>query len=188
MNNKHRRWSRILPAIVSLLIAGVIGKSICAHKNTGKHPLTKSDSVVFPYRTIMDSNQNLVAYELHQRAGQGEDQQYTEYCAIIRTIDPLKDDYKTYCKSVVSDIIKTGGTDKIVVYIYDSSEAYALYEVDVLTRFRLLTEQESDLVDRHLIATFYGNRPDYYEDNSKYTLSYYEYANNGHSEHESYMP
>jgi len=139
-----------------------------------------------PYRIINNpgDEQNLYAYELHKRKVPQDE--LTEFCAVIRNQDPAKDDYKAYCKSVIADIVKTSGTDRLIVYIYDSNEAYELYETKFLQRFHNLDTTESDLVAEHLVATYIGERDNYY--GTHHQLSFYEDAHNGHSERETYWP
>ena len=141
-----------------------------------------------PYRTINTAidSQDLYAYELHKRIVMQDD--LPEFCAIIRKVDPTKDDYRNYCRLVVSDIVKTAHTDTLIVYIYDSNEAYELYETKFLRQYQNLDTTESNIVNEHFIATYTGKRDFSWDYDACNQLSYYENAHNGKTAREMYMP
>lgn len=169
--------------LISIALIFVFGK-LHLKKNKVDAPAKKDDSDL-PYRTIntLDSSR-LIAYEFHKSEGDGG--RFLACSAIIRNIDPARDDYKTWCRSIIADIIKTSGTDKIEVCIYDNYEAYLLSEVKAGQHFEPLTKGESDTVDRHTVATYYGDIDDYYENG--HTLRFYSEAHNHYTETEVYEP
>ena len=191
-NSNGRRYPNVVLALVFLLLAGA-GAFIRPHlANTGHKPDDKdkpgNNAVAFPYHTITTAvdSQDLYAYELHKRVAMQDE--LPEYCAVIRQVDPAKDDYKTYCKLVISDIIKTTGTDKLVVYIYDSNEAYELYETKFLQHYTNLDTVEMNTVNEHSIATYTGKREFCWDYSENYLLSYYGSAHNGRTGQEAYQP
>ncbi len=162
----------------------------CGNGNVKEKKLIKvSDTVKveFPYRTINapDSNSYLIAYEFH--TGNSDDSRYLECSAVIKSIDPTKDDYKTICRSVVADIIKTTGTDNIAIYIYDNYEAYTLAELKYGQQFKVLNKTETDTVELHRVADYYGKMRES-ESQDNHTLRFYSQANNRFTEKEVYEP
>ena len=154
-------------------------------KGAGRISPADDKAVAQPYRIISAADtQELFAYELHKKRLTQYD--YTEYCAVIRNIDPAKDDYKAYCRSVVADIIKTEGNNRIWVTIYDSNEAYDLYEVRFSQQYQNLDTAQSGIVEKHHVATYVGNSDSDY--GTHHQLSYYEDAKNGLAQHETYQP
>ena len=186
-NNRRQKkqdplWVEAL--ILSLIVT--IGAFIGKPREAAKTEI--DDKVVeFPFRTVNNADtQTLYAYELHKRKATQDE--LPEFCAIIKNVDPSKDDYKTYCRSVIADIVKTEGTDKLLVYIYDSNEAYELYENKFLLHYNNLDTNEIDIVDKHLVASYIGNRNVGFDYAVTHKLAYYENAHNSHTESETYQP
>lgn len=172
----------VLICLALLVAAALVRAPLFKVKNTD------STAVVQPFRTLRPAvdSQELYAYELHKRKVAQDE--LPEYCAIIRKVDPAKDDYKAYCRLVVSDIVHSVGNDKIVIYIYDSNEAYELYETKFLEHYTNLDIAEQNTVDEHLVATYTGMRAWGEDYSATHQLSYYENARNGKAEHEIYKP
>lgn len=185
-NSRQKKQNPLwVEALVLLLIVFAATFAVRSGSHAQHEPDDKA--IVFPFRTVNNPDtQTLYAYELHKRRVAQDE--LPELCAIIKNVDPAKDDYKTYCKLVVNDIVRTSGTDKLVVYIYDSNEAYELYENKFLYQYKNLDTNESSLVDRHLIATYTGSRNNSYDYYTGPQLAYYENAHNGRNESETYQP
>jgi hypothetical protein len=96
-------------------------------------------------------------------------------------IDPIKDNYKCYCRDIVNDVIQKSGSDKIVVNIYDSYEACKLSEAAGMD-YKVLRKEEEKLANEHRVATYYFRRG--YKRDETYQLSYYPDAGNGLREEE----
>ncbi len=149
-----------------------------------KHHPDKTDEVM-PYRTInaMDGSNTLIAYEFHVR---NEDGRTPECSAIIKKVDPSRDDYKTFCRSVVADIVKTMGTDRISISIYDDYEAYDLSEVKSAQQFKILNNNELDSVSKHTVAVYTGDT--YCDRGNGHFLYFYAEAKNKYTEQEVVDP
>jgi hypothetical protein len=150
-------------------------------------PKANTDSVAFPYRTVnaLDTSRDLIAYEFHERRCR-DCYQYLACSAIIKNIDPAKDNYKTVCKSIIADVVRTTSTDRIELTIYDNYEAYELGELKYAQKYMVLSSSENDTVNRHTIATYLGDPNDNY--NTNHTLYFYPEAKNRFTEHELYEP
>jgi hypothetical protein len=147
--------------ILTLLIAGFFW--IKEKKNQKKikdklnMKLTRAE-VALPYRTINapDSDDlfsyKLVANEFYKDL---DGMPYQEFSAILKTVDLSKDDYKTYCTTVIKDILKTTPTGNVTVYLYDDYDAYQSSELNVSPEFKALSVKEKDSMDRHTIAAYY---------------------------------
>src|ERR1039457_1560278 len=85
-----------------------------------------------------------INYELHIRKDGGD----TYYSAIIRPINPAKDDYKAYCRYIVKDILKKGIIKEIVIYIFDNKKAYELSKSHENDNTDNLTYAKADKWDR----------------------------------------
>lgn len=145
---------------------------------------TGSEKVLFPYRTISiaQNSDSLLAYELrYESSNYGR---YTEYEAVIRNINPAKDDYKMYCKEVIRDIKKTTGKERIGVSIYDSYEAFYLNHSE-LKKKRFIDTSEAKFIAQHTVATYHGDID--YSGDCNCSLIYYPDAANGHYKKESFI-
>lgn len=92
------------------------------------------------------------------------------YDVCIKEINPSKDDYKAYCRFIVSDLAKKNGTNKMVVAIYDSKKAQQLYGVNYQQKHQILDKNDKGIVSQHMVGLYAGGLdgdPDTYE------LSYY---------------
>lgn len=112
------------------------------------------------------------------------------YSAVIRHINPSKDDYKAYCRYIVRDIIKHNGNDNLMILIYDDLKAChyeeAPYEEGdsyIMPNAATIRAQEK-YINKHEIGSYSGYVP--VEGASNYELSYYEDANNKYTETENY--
>ena len=149
-----------------------------------------------PYRVItsLDSSQHLIAYEFHSDDSADADYgsicvRYPKFSAIIKNTNPAKDDYKNNCRSIISDIIKTTGTPTLEVNIYDDYQAYQVSESGNTMEFMSISKSEMDSLQKHIVATYYGEiYGDYEEYGENYILSYYPQTNGHYTEQEKYDP
>jgi len=91
----YRRMKRLLPILIIIVcivsLVPVFRKNVVGNRN-GADTIAKT-AAVLPYRVIKasDSSQELIGYELFENAIDG----YTRcFSAIVRSIDPSRDDYK----------------------------------------------------------------------------------------------
>lgn len=140
---------------------------------------------LFQYKTIAlpDSTNQLLGYEFH--AWKGDYGLDYSCCAIIKKIDPAKDNYKLYSRAIVADIISAIGTSDIDVTIYDDYQAYVLAELNSGKQFKLLTRVEEDSINDHTVATYHA-RSGGWCDNT-HMLSFYTQAGNNYTENEPYQ-
>ena len=183
--NGRKKSKYALPVVLLIMAALLIVQNIRPKKViTANEPGRKKDSLR-PYRVISSINdsQQLMSYIFHQSA---DDEMNCKECsAVIRAIDPAKDDYKTYCKSVINDIVKTMGTDHIEITLYDDDKAYELLEIQSAQQMEMLTDVDFDSVSQHVVATYYGARGDYVDN---HLLHYYPQAGNRYTAQEIYFP
>jgi len=186
-------------AVLILLLFCVFGMRMYGKKGKPKtedSSTSNKKEIHYPYRVItaIDSSQHLIAYELHKNDSEDADygaicSKYPKYSAIIKNVNPEKDDYKTNCRSVISDIIKTTGTATLEINIYDDYQSYSLNEEEGTLQSMSLSKDASDSMLKHIIATYdgyiYGDYETYGEN---YTLEYYPLANNRYTEKEKYEP
>ena len=140
----------------------------------------------YPFRAtfLIGNEQQTIAYYFYKRYS--ENMMHQECSAVIHNIDPLKDDYKTYCKSVVADIVKKSGTKNIDVTIYDDSGAFELSEIKCGQEFKVLDLHEIDSVGKHTIASFSGT--DIYQNEPTNSICYYTLLNNKNTATEFFTP
>ena len=109
------------------------------------------------------------------------------YNAIIRPINPSKDDYKGYCKYIVREILKTANDKNLTIIIYDDKKACTLYES--INDGVLLSKKDYKYSSDHVIASYIGQSP--FPDEPSYDLEYFmdneSVAKKYHS-HETYKP
>ena len=181
---KPGRKSMAAIAVLAFTTVCIVVAHLCLPYK-GAKAIPADTKVILPFHTISmpGSSQDLYAYELHRRQIPQDDM--PEYCAVVRNIDPARDDYKAYCRAVVADIMKTTGSKKIIVYVYDSNEAYHLYEVRFLLQLQNLDAREMATVNDHHIATYIGERANGDYEVSR-QLSFYEDAHNGYTGQEPY--
>ena len=86
------------------------------------------------------------------------------YSAVIRNIDPAKDDYKAYCRYLVSEVGRKVGGPNFVLYIYDNAKAYNRYEVDFLQHRKMLGPEARAYIHRHAVGAYDENNIVYFED------------------------
>ena len=185
--------------VLALLLFSAIGKRMYgAKEKTRSADSTASNkkAIQFPYRVItaLDSSQHLIAYELHKNDSEVADYgaictKYPKYSAIIKSINPAKDDYKTNCRSIISDIVKTTGNPTLEINIYDDYQAYTLSEENDALEYMSLSKCASDSLLKHIVATYDGYiYGDYEAYGQNYVLAFYPQANNRYSEQEKYEP
>jgi hypothetical protein len=177
------------------LVFAVLEETLNGSKSKITIASNKKEAVL-PYRVInaINDSQLLIAYEFHKNDSEdqgyyGESVKYAKFSAIIKNIDPTKDDYKTYCKSIIADITKTTGTATLEVSIYDNSETYELAEIKYAKQHGVLNKSEMDSVAKHTIANYcgeiYGENQEYGEND---ILLYYPEAGNRYTTQEKYDP
>jgi hypothetical protein len=183
--SKFRPVSLILFVIFAVLSAiTVLAAMDFARKHRPKHA-RPSRGITFPYRVI-DSNpgrDQLYAYILHR--GDDRDDPFPRYSAVIRHMDLERDDYKTYCKLVIHDGVKSMGSDKIRISIYDDEQTWELAEIKWKENFRTLEKPEQDTVDRHAVASYSGGIRD---DEYTHRLNFFPDAKNSYTSNEIYFP
>jgi hypothetical protein len=180
---KQKKWPRFGSFILGLLAFVICNHIIFSHRDIVAKPISKDTAL--PYRTVsakMD-HQKLVGYIFYYSEVGGP---FMVCSAIIRSVTPGSDDYKALCRLVVTDIMRDAGTDKIQVNIYDGYEAYALAEIKHNQGFQILNRIESDSVEKHNVAIYFG---DMYRDNTQsHNLCFYPDARNLYNEREIFMP
>ncbi len=107
--------------------------------------------------------QKKIDYQLIKRADKSG-----WYSAIVREINPAKDDYKAYCRYIVADAEKKIGNDQFVICIYDSKKARDIY--DITYTKRILSKDERNYMYTHTVALYSGKMP---VDGMDYELSFY---------------
>jgi hypothetical protein len=180
----HRR------KIVSIGLMLFFGIIICGRSFKFHNDLTKESTTAhFPYKTIyktIPDSENaigLIDYELHEDGEYTDGEEtYPTYNAVIKNIDK-DDNYKSLCKDVVTDIIKTCGDKRVIVNIYDSFEAYSLaMNEERLDKF--LTNEEEATINSHRVATYVLDHTNN-TDEEIGVLTYYPDAKNGLKENET---
>ncbi len=184
MSQKHRR-RKLTIAIMILVVIGFYSLILCPQFLLGSHPKQELKQASTPVRTIYktiyssDDSNSLIGFELHSNLQQCRFNTHKECSVIVKTMDPRSDDYKTYCKDIVNDVIGMYGDTNITINIYDSFEAYSVAVNDDFT----ITPEDAAKINTHKIAVF----DSYEEVDDKYAyLTYYPDANNGLYERISY--
>lgn len=164
---------------IVLMLAGIVGfyaaivgsrVSSQAHHRDETVNVTHAKTLYKAINTHDDSS-SLLGFELHSAAIRLNGHLHKQCSVILRSMDPTVDDYKTYCKDIVDDLVAMYGEENLTVNIYDSFEAYSL----VMDDAHLLTQQEEQFVAGHKIASFEA----YYEDGDRLAfLTYYPEAGN----------
>lgn len=169
------------PLLTSFAIAFIALSGFNAYQNHVLKTRTEQriEAPIHLFHTTSIGVNNVIGYTLHKRLGLGY--QDTGFAVVVRDIDPKADKYKDICKAIVADIAHDYHNSNIDITIYDSTDAYELYETSYLSEFKLLTATEMEIVNSHTIATFHG--VDCYNSSSK-LINYYELANNGLTEQE----
>ena len=176
-----KKWHILLIAALVVCVGSFFIKD--ALKKDTNNAVCKNEEP-YPYRTVndIDSSGALYPYEFHKIDGNAY---YKECAAIIKKIDPSADNYKSYCRSVIADIIKSMGTDNIEICIYDDDRAYELSEVELDGNFKGMDKSEMDALDAHLVAIYHG---DIGQNDDNHTLYFYREANNRYTENEAFEP
>lgn len=152
-----------------------------------KHPIAHLPQKTL-YKTIYnpDNALDVVGFELH------EDEPYDDgntkcacFNAVVRNLDPDKDNYKSICRDIITDIIHTCGDKEVRVNIYDSFEAYKL-AVDDNDGRRILTTKEEQYANEHRVATYCAAVNDDYYGEDAYCITFYPDACNRRIEKEMY--
>ena len=202
-SNKRRKSKPKYFLWVALILLIVVfgGKSMYGEKEKTKttdsiNSNKNKKEIPYPYRVIpaLDSSQHLIAYELHKNDSEDADygaicSKYPKYSAIIKSVNPGKDDYKTNCRSVISDIVKTTGNATLEINIYDDYPSYALNEEEGTLQSMSLSKEASDSMLKHIVATYSGYIYGEYETyGENYILEYYPQTSNRYREKEKYEP
>lgn len=125
------------------------------------------------YKTIYstDDSNSLIGFELHSTVYPLQNGEHKVCSVVVRSMDPQKEDYKTYCKDIVKELLSMYGNSNTTVNIYDSFEAYSLATDDD----RLLSLKEEQYINQHKIAVLDA----YAEDRENYAcLTYFPAAGN----------
>lgn len=118
-----------------------------------------------------DAGNSLLGFELHSSSLRIAGELHKQCSVIVRSMDPAADDYKTYCKDIVDELVGMYGAENLNVNIFDSFEAYSL----VIDETRFLTQEEEKFVAGHKLAAF----ETYYEDGDRFAfLTYFPDADN----------
>jgi hypothetical protein len=186
--SKFERRKRKITWIMVLLFFGIIifGRVFKFHNEVAQE---EKSTAHLPYqtlyKTIPDSENaiGLIGYELHDDGEYFDgDETYPTFSAVVKNIDTKNDNYRSLCKDVLADIIRTCGDKHVIVNIYDSFEAYTLAR-SAESQYKLLNKEEEDTINNHRVATYeitYTND----HDDPVYQLTYYPDAVNGLSEKE----
>ncbi len=183
------KHTAIITLLVLLAVWDHANTTVTAGKNGADSPREGATETptpaLFQYKTIAlpDSTNQLLGYEFH--AWKGDYGLDYSCCAIIKKIDPAKDNYKLYSRAIVADIISAIGTSDIDVTIYDDYQAYVLAELNSGKQFKLLTRVEEDSINDHTVATYHA-RSGGWCDNT-HMLSFYTQAGNNYTENEPYQ-
>jgi hypothetical protein len=184
MQKKKNNW--LSRGIVILFIISFYALIVCPGlflhtRKLNEQPIQQTSIAKTLYKTIYsnDDSNSLIGFELHSNLQHHNFYGIHKECSVIvKAIDPKTEDYKTYCKDIVNDVIGMYGDTNITVNIYDSFEAYSLS----LDEYALTKESEA-IINAHKIAVF----DSYFEQNDRYAyLTYYPYAANGLYEKMSY--
>lgn len=156
-----------------------------------------ASQVQYPYRTIdsLGHAGTMYAYILMHKREIYNQLSYTsreDYGIVIRKINPAKDDFKTYCKLVIMDIVNRNIPYKrlvnfesnIDINIYDDDEAYKLAE-KTDSYFDTLNRKENNFFNDHLVATYFGNMDEHKE---IHLLNFYPKTHNRFSSEEDFKP
>lgn len=182
-SKRHERGVWFLVLCISGFYAFVMGAHFIPKGSAGAAiPATAAHAKTL-YKTIYshDDSASLIGFELHSFTRRYGSDVHKECSVIVRSINPSKDDYRTYCKDVVDDVVKMYGAENITINIYDSFEAYSL----VVDESKLLSREEELFISNHRVAVFDA----YYEEGDKYrALTYYPEAGNTLYEKLDYTP
>jgi len=108
-------------------------------------------------------NEQKIDYELYKSRYGYHDQ----YSAIVRPINPGKEDYKAYCRYVAKDIIKKAGSNKILIAIYDNKQAYTSYQ----SSNNNPTTKQYNFIKQHTVGQYSGVIID--DETANHMLTYY---------------
>lgn len=175
---------RIGIGVLLMCIAGfytaILSSRVTSH-GSRRHPGASVTHAKTLYKTINshDDSSSLIGFELHSMAINRGGEVHKQCSVIVRDMNPASDDYKTYCKDIVDDLVAMYGAENLTVNIYDSFEAYSL----VMDESRLLTNNDAEFVASHKIASF----ETWYEDDDRLAfLTYYPDAGNRYYERVGY--
>ncbi|MBX2905571.1 MAG: hypothetical protein KF744_06000 [Taibaiella sp.] len=172
---------------IGLMLLGIIGfyaAILSSRVNSNKRRIGSAVAVTHEktlYKTINthDADNSLLGFELHSSTAQIAGELHKQCSVIVRTMDPTADDYKTYCKDIVDELIGMYGEENLTVNIYDSFEAYSM----VMDDSRLPTTKDEQFIAGHKVASFEA----YYEDGDRLAfLTYYPEAANRYYERIGY--
>jgi len=143
---------------IAIMLLGIIGfyGAILSSRVTSNSRLRDEAAAITHektlYKTISthDADNPLLGFELHSSALRVAGELHKQCSVIVRTMDPAADNYKTYCKDIVDELVGMYGEENLTVNIYDSFEAYSL----VVDETRFLTYQEQQFVALHKLASF----------------------------------
>jgi hypothetical protein len=172
---------------IGIMLLGIIGfyaAILSSRVNSNSRRVDPAVAVTHEktlYKTIYthDADNSLLGFELHSSATRIAGELHKQCSVIVRTMDPAADDYKTYCKDIVDELVGMYGEENLTVNIYDSFEAYSL----VMDESHFLTQQQEAFVAGHKVASYEA----YYEDGDRLAfLTYYPEAANRYYERIGY--
>ena len=175
---------RLGTGVLLMSIMGFYAAILCSRitsRNSRHNARAEATHAPTLYKTICshDDSSSLIGFELHSVAVRLGGELHKQCSVIVRDMDPASDDYKTYCKDIVDDLVAMYGAENLTVNIYDSFEAYSL----VMDESRLLTNKDAEFIASHKVASFEA----YYEDGDRLAfLTYYPDADNRYSERVGY--
>ncbi len=169
LNRKHKVYVFILAIAATSFV--LVKWSYTGYNKRIRLVVKGDTTILYPYRTTYttDSGQGLTAYIL--REGESiRDICYEKlaFDAVVKQIDPAKEDYKAHCRAIVSDIIKTMATNKIEVSIYDNDK----------------NDADGNLDESNIVAVYYGDAGG--EGDSR--IVYYPNTNNKYAGTECFYP
>lgn len=140
-------------------------------------------TVLYPYHTIPIAGDDMLSYVLNRV--DDKTVKYSQFSAVVQSLDPAKGNLKSCCEAVVSDVEEVADSDEIMVYVFDSMEASKLYEA-YAQQAKVLTDEEELLMNQHLVAVYYGDVNHY--EIANHTISFGTGAGKAASENETYEP
>ena len=175
--------------VIGLAVSWGVLAYLRSHRSTLiERPTNASvDSSIYHYHTInaSDSSGDLIGYVLHEK--KSDDNSYLECSAIVRELNPEKDDYKALCKDVIDDIVAGARTRKIVVNIYDNDSAYQIFEINAIQNYGMVDTNDMKLYGKHFVAAYESYMYDE-DDNDANSITFYQYGKDKYDETEHYVP
>ena len=102
---------------------------------------------------VANGQQTKIDYQLTKPSDTG-----SLYSVVIKTVDPAKDDYKAWCRYIVSDVKSKTGINNLTINIFDIKQAQYLF--DITSKRKGLPKADIDNIHAHHIAYYNGKTDD----------------------------